>query len=152
MTEEQFQEAAELWRKGVITQEIADHFGISKVAMSYYASTRRHMFPRRGSSFLSAHARKANPENVAAKTKPVIKPKFPDKAPGHDGVPVGKLTACGCVFPLWGHHETFDLETSLYCGAASEEKHHYCTFHRKLSVGPGTRSERNATASLKAAA
>ncbi|MGO8269229.1 hypothetical protein ACC862_24005 [Rhizobium ruizarguesonis] len=152
MTEEQLLQASKLWVKGLKTKDIAEAIGVSKTNMSYHASKHRGMFPKRPANFYRSSDLRAKNIEHRAKSKISIAKKWPEKAPGHDGVLVGRLTNCGCVFPLWGHHEDFDVNTSLYCGAISEEGHHYCTFHRKLSTGLGTRSERAATTVLAKAA
>lgn len=153
MTNEQLNEASELWLRGETTAEIAAKMGLTKPEMSWVAQKHRDLFPARGANYYRASGFSA--ENIAnrAKAKSAIKPRFPPKAPGFDGVPRGRLASCQCEFPLWGDHERFDLDTSLFCGAPRESQAGglYCTFHARKASGLGTRSEREAIRVLAAA-
>jgi hypothetical protein len=165
MTEDQLKDAAELWAKGIKTQDIATAFGVTRTNMAYIAASHRKLFPARSATFYRASGFTAKHIENRAKLKAGIKEKWPEKAPlfmiceetgvetkwFHEGRTVHNL-GCGCNFPLWGHHETFVPETSLYCGAERDGGHTYCSFHRIATTGLGTRSERDAIKMLKAAA
>lgn len=138
--------AAELWRSGILGRDIAAQLGITESRLSWIASENRDLFPSR---------RKKEGEKTAADilngikwraaaAKNAIKPQFPAKSPGYEGVTARNRPACGCEFPLWGHHEEFDFESSLYCGAPRKPGKSYCAFHCKEATGAGTASERGA--------
>lgn len=80
-----------------------------------------------------------------------IKERFPDKAPGYPGVTTAKHTSKSCRFPLWGHHEKFEMKTSLFCDAPRIEGESWCEFHKDIITGAGTRSERDAPGVLERA-
>ena len=51
-----------------------------------------------------------------------------------------------CRWPVDG-----DRENTLFCGAATDEQESYCPCHRKMSIGIGSRAERDALRRRKAA-
>lgn len=131
--------AAQRWADGVSTPLIAKALNVKARQVSDLAARRRALFPKRkpgaGNAIKKSKTRGFNPLPV----------KYPEKAPGFDGVPISRLGACACSFPLWGHHEDFDVDSSLFCGApTNEEGGPYCDFHREISRGMGTPSERRA--------
>lgn len=152
MNETQIQEAAKLWRRGETAEAIAKAIGVPVRKVRYAAELNRELFPYRLK--VAAAAKQAAVCVAAVKVRPaiVVPERFPPKAPGHNGVPRGQLTGCGCEFPLWGDHERYDLKKSLYCGAAKDDGNPYCTFHRKVTTGLGTPSERAAVSVLARAA
>ncbi|ESZ63748.1 hypothetical protein NL532_31985 [Mesorhizobium sp. C120A] len=145
-TPEKKAEAARLWATGLDGPAIAARVG--STTKELYALTRhnRAMFVlrRRGANRLAALTKGASEGKAAEVLK--IKPCFPDKAPGYDGVPRGRLTSCGCEFPLWGHHEDYEVDTSLFCGAPRipDSRWPYCGFHALAVSGKGTPIERRA--------
>lgn len=142
--------ASKLWRAGVLGREIAQELGISERRLSGIASANRDLFPSRlkkdGDKTAAEILRNIETKAEAANT--LMKPKFPEKAPGYPGVTVRERSAFGCEFPLWGHHEYFDFETSLYCGAPRVDGRSYCAFHCREATGAGSAQERGAAAVL----
>ncbi|OHV73343.1 hypothetical protein [Ensifer sp. LCM 4579] len=136
MTDKRISQAARMWRDGHRTEEIAHAIGFSASALRSCIALNPDLFPRRSIKQIEARAT-------------VKSPAPPPKAPGYEGVPYGRLTACGCQFPLWEDHERYNAETSLWCGAPRAEDRPYCGFHANKAVGPGTRSEREATRTLR---
>jgi len=51
-----------------------------------------------------------------------------------------------CRWPVEG-----DRENTLFCGAVTDEQESYCPCHRKMSIGIGSRAERDALRRRKAA-
>ena len=51
-----------------------------------------------------------------------------------------------CRWPVEG-----DRENTLFCGAVTDEQESYCPCHRKMSIGIGSRAERDALRGRKAA-
>lgn len=142
--------AVGLWRSGILCRDIAEQLGITETRLSWIASQNRGLFPSRrkkeGEKTAADILRSIEAKADASKTR--LKPKFPEKAPGFPGVTIRERSGCGCEFPLWGHHEYFDFDTSLYCGAPRVEGKSYCSFHCDLAIGTGTASERGAAADL----
>ncbi|TIV60300.1 hypothetical protein [Mesorhizobium sp.] len=139
-------EAARLWATEMNGPEIAELCGSTPEELYGLARRNPTMFRPRG------HGRKRVRKTATARTHvegpapKAFKARFPEKAPGFDGVPRGRLTSCGCEFPLWGHHEEYDRENSLFCGAPRilDSRAPYCGFHAALTTGRGTPSERRA--------
>lgn len=148
------EQAAELWRAGILGRDIAEQLGITGRRLANIAADNRDLFPsrRKKEGERTAADILNSIKGRAAAAKNAIKPAFPAKAPGYDGVTARNRPGCGCEFPLWGHHEEFDFETSLYCGAPRVQGKSYCGFHCKESVGAGTASERGAAGVLIKAA
>ncbi|TIM41785.1 MAG: hypothetical protein E5Y55_24205 [Mesorhizobium sp.] len=143
-TAENKAEAARLWATGMNGAEVAAVVGVEPKELYGLARRNPSLFRPRGHG--RTRVRKtAAPPQVTGPALP-LKPKFPPKAPGHDGVPHGRLTSCQCEFPLWGHHEEFDVASSLFCGAPwnQESRRPYCTFHAIATAGTGTPVERRA--------
>lgn len=137
--------ASEIYKAGATILVTAQTLGLPKTTVAKWARTYRDLFPKRESIVL------ADDKGGEALAKAVVKraehrqrEEWPDKAPGFDGVTSAALKPCGCRWPLWGHHESFDYDTSLFCGAPRIKAGSYCAFHAEASVGPGTRSERGA--------
>lgn len=135
MIDRKISQAARMWRDGHRTEEIAHAIGFSLSAMRSCIALNADLFPRRSIKQIEARASTKSP--------------LPPKAPLYDGIPCGRLTACGCQFPLWGDDERYNPATSLWCGAPRAGDGPYCGFHANRAVGPGTRSEREATRTLR---
>ncbi|MER9393854.1 MULTISPECIES: hypothetical protein [unclassified Mesorhizobium] len=138
-------EARRLWATGMNGAEIAELVGSSPEELYGLARRNPDQFAPRG------HGRKrvrktAAPAQVEGPAPRPFNVKFPAKAPGYDGVPHGRLTSCKCEFPLWGHHQQFDADTSLFCGAPRIPgfRQPYCGFHALATTGKGTPVERRA--------
>ncbi|RUU99443.1 hypothetical protein EOB36_20415 [Mesorhizobium sp. M6A.T.Cr.TU.017.01.1.1] len=144
-TAENKAEAARLWSSGMTGTEIAGVVGSSPEELYGLARRNPVLFRPRGHG-KTRFKRTAAPPQVESPAPKPFKVKFPEKAPGYPGVPNGRLTSCGCEFPLWGHHEEFDVATSLFCGAPRipESRRPYCTFHAIATAGTGTPVERRA--------
>lgn len=141
-TAENKAEAARLWATGMNGAEVAEAVGVEPKELYGLARRNPDLFRPRGHG--KTRVRKTATPPMEGPSLP-LKPKFPPKAPGHDGVPHGRLTSCGCEFPLWGHHEEFEVATSLFCGAPrSRFGGPYCGFHALSSRGRGTPVERRA--------
>ncbi|RWC28123.1 MAG: hypothetical protein EOS70_27825 [Mesorhizobium sp.] len=144
-TAENKAEAARLWATGMNGAEVAAVVGVEPKELYGLARRNPALFRPRGHG--RTRVRKtAEPPHVEGPAPKPFKAKFPDKAPGYNGVPHGRLTSCQCEFPLWGHHEEFDVATSLFCGAPRiyEGRRPYCTFHAIATAGTGTPVERRA--------
>lgn len=125
-------DAVKHWLAGVAVIDIGPKVGATYEQVRALIKYRRHLFPER-----------MVPSAVTVPTNPAAK--WPEKAPGFAGVPIGRLGAGYCHFPLWGHHERFDPASSLYCGAPqSSAPGRYCAFHDGISRGDGTPGERRA--------
>ncbi len=134
MTDPKISQAARMWRDGHRTEEIAYAIGFAVSAMRSCMALNPELFPRRSIKQIEA--------------KPA-KSATPPRAPYHEGVPKKLLTSCGCQFPLWDDYSRYNEDTSLWCGAPRTEGKPYCGFHATRAVGPGTRSEREATRTLR---
>jgi hypothetical protein len=138
-------EAARLWATGMNGAEIAVVVGCSSGEL--YGLARRNPSTFRPRGHGKTRIRKtAAPAQVEGPEPKPFTVKYPAKAPGYNGVPHGRLTSCGCQYPLWGHHETFDVATSLFCGAPRipDSDRPYCGFHAIATTGKGTPGERRA--------
>lgn len=142
-TDNQKTEAAKLWAGGLDGPAIAERLGVTSKEL--YGLTRRNKAvfkPRPRGRTKKAAFTHSTPETRAEPVK--VKARFPEKAPGYPGIPRGRLKSCSCEFPLWGDHETFDLETSPFCGAPRSPagSKPYCGFHVLAARGRGTPAER----------
>lgn len=145
--------AAPLWRQGLSAREIGEQLAVKESRVVAIASENRARFPSRRRKTGDRHAVEiVRASTSKAEAKDGMKPKWPEAAPGFPGVTIRDRPVCGCEFPLWGHHEHFDFQTSLYCGAPKAEGRSYCRFHCDLTTGAGTVSERNAAGHLIKAA
>lgn len=140
-------EAGRLWRDGVAGANIAAHLGISTRQFFDLARRDRTKFPTRSRG--GADIVRVSAAYIASRlnsAKATLPERFPAKAPGYPGVVHGRLTSCSCEFPLWGDHEEYDRDTSLFCGAPrpADALRPYCGFHARESFGLGTPSERRA--------
>ncbi|MER9706073.1 hypothetical protein NKJ10_17760 [Mesorhizobium sp. M0204] len=143
-TPENKAEAARLWASGMNGAEIAAVVGAEPKELYGLARRNPTTFRPRGHGKNRVRKTAAAPQVEGPAPRP-FKARFPDKAPGYDGVPHGRLTSCGCEFPLWGHHEDFNVATSLFCGAPrSRLGGPYCGFHAVAARGNGTPVERRA--------
>jgi hypothetical protein len=152
MDDMQTQEAAKLWREGEKAADIGAKFGFSKQKMTAFAAARRELFPARTTESTRASGFTADQIEARVEATDSVKVKWPPKATNYDGVPRGQLTRCGCEFPLWGDHERYVHEVSLYCGAPKAGGRPYCGFHCNVAKGYGTPSERAAASVLAKAA
>ncbi|RWF64114.1 hypothetical protein [Mesorhizobium sp.] len=145
-TAESKAEAARLWATGMTGAEIAELCGSTPEELYGLARRNPDRFRPRGHGSNRFHKTMAPKTHFVGPAPKAFKARFPEKAPGFDGVPRGRLTSCGCEFPLWGHHEDYDRETSLFCGAPRnlDSRAPYCRFHDALTTGRGTPSERRA--------
>ncbi|AZO67655.1 hypothetical protein [Mesorhizobium sp. M6A.T.Cr.TU.016.01.1.1] len=144
-TAENKAEAARLWSRGMTGTEIAVVVGSSPEELYGLARRNPVLFRPRGHGNARPRKTAAPPQFEGPAPKP-FKVWFPSKAPGYGGVPHGRLTSCGCQYPLWGHHEEFDVSTSLFCGAPRipDSRRPYCGFHALATGGKGTPGERRA--------
>ncbi|QKC89959.1 hypothetical protein EB230_17265 [Mesorhizobium sp. NZP2234] len=144
-TAENKAEAARLWSTGMNGPEIAELVGATPEELYGLARRNPVLFRPRGHGKTRFRKTAAPPQVEGPAPKP-FKSAFPAKAPGYAGVPKGRLTSCQCEFPLWGHHEAFDAETSLFCGAPRipDSRIPYCGFHAIATAGKGTPVERRA--------
>lgn len=81
--------------------------------------------------------------------KPLAKPPVleqPLTAPEPLRLKLYQLERNQCRWPVEG-----DRENTLFCGAATNEQESYCPCHRKMSIGIGSRAERDALRRRKAA-
>ncbi len=81
--------------------------------------------------------------------KPLAKPlvlEQPLTAPEPLRLMLYQLASNQCRWPVEG-----DRENTLFCGAGTEPQESYCWCHRKMSIGIGSRAERDALRRRKAA-
>lgn len=81
--------------------------------------------------------------------KPLAKPPVleqPLTAPEPLRLKLYQLERNQCRWPVEG-----DRENTLFCGAGTNEQESYCPCHRKMSIGVGSRAERDAIPRRKAA-
>ncbi|MNL11105.1 GcrA cell cycle regulator [compost metagenome] len=81
--------------------------------------------------------------------KPLAKPPVleqPLTAPEPKYLELYLLKSNECRWPVEG-----DRENTLFCGAATDQQESYCPCHRKMSIGIGSRAERDALRRRKTA-
>ncbi len=79
-----------------------------------------------------------------AATPPVLEQ--PSIAPEPKYLELYLLKSNECRWPVEG-----DRENTLFCGAATDQQESYCPCHRKMSIGIGSRAERDALRRRKTA-
>lgn len=142
-------EASKLWRAGETMKAIAEKTGVPSSTLGGWPPMFRDLFPKRDYRTGGAFAKNAANVMISIRAKKAkAAPRMPPKAPQylvceetgeetkwfHEGRTARELPACGCTFPLWGDHEYFNTETSLFCGAPKTEKE-YCQFHADRAYG-----------------
>lgn len=162
-TPERIETLKTLWADGKSATEIAMMMGgISRNAvmgkvhrLDIHARLEREAnAPRKPLVRTPRQPRVAKPKTIAPK-KPAVAPKPVDESiMGHmePGVTplllkLFELDARDCRWPVSG-----EKADTLFCGHPMMEGSSYCCFHRNLSRGEGTRSERAVAAMIKRAA
>lgn len=137
-TPDRVEVAAGMWKNGVITDDIAAHFGISRNSVGSLCRRHRELFPKR------IGERNGHGNAATVKKKPFIpwdRAATPQSKDYRDpplkaydmallpGVPMAENK--GCMYPLTGG----DAEVHLFCGCYKVPLKPYCAEHVERTKG-----------------